>query len=127
MTEIYDFGKINIEVFAEKFGKIQTDAVIVTSERIGHIKEHHPEDYILFEKYGKECISVPDLILSDEKHIGTVFMIKKLQDSNLNIVLRLVLETDEGNLKNSVMTFWRIRDRNLKKMIEKNAVLYKKA
>ena len=42
-------------------------------------------------------------------------MIKRLADTNLNVVLRLVLAHEEKNLKNSVMTFWRIRDRNLKK------------
>lgn len=29
-------------------------------------------------------------------------------------------------LKNSVMTFWRIRERNLNKLIKKNEILYKK-
>ena len=33
------------------------------------------------------------------------------------------LETDKGGLKNSVMTFYRIRERNLQKMIEKNSIL----
>ncbi len=42
------------------------------------------------------------------------------------VVLRLALATDENGLKNSIMTFWRIRDRNLKKLIGKNKLLYKK-
>ena len=33
----------------------------------------------------------------------------------------IVLETDSNKLKNSVMTFYRIRERNLKKLMEKNA------
>lgn len=53
-------------------------------------------------------------------------MVKKLPDTNLNVVSRLALDTDESGLKNSVMTFYRIRDRNLKKMIKKNTLLYKK-
>lgn len=53
-------------------------------------------------------------------------MIKKLEDTNLNVVLRLVLELDDRKLKNSVMTFWRIRNKNLQKMIEKNEIIYKK-
>ena len=126
VTEIRNLGKINIEVLEKEFGKIQTDEIIVTNERIDHIKERHPEDYDLFEKYGEESVSSPDLIIKDIKHQGTVFMVKKLPETNLNVVVRVVLETDDSKLKNSVMTFYRIREKNLKKLIEKNGMLYKK-
>ena len=53
-------------------------------------------------------------------------MVKRLPDTNLNVVVRVVLDTDKEGLKNSVMTFYRIRERNLKKLIEKNGLLYKK-
>ena len=95
MSEIRNLGKINTKILEKEFGKIQTDEIIVINERIDHIKERHPEDYNLFERYGKESVSSPDLIIKDVK-------------------------------KNSVMTFYRIRERNLKKLIEKNGVLYKK-
>ncbi|MBT9777728.1 hypothetical protein GPL15_14585 [Clostridium sp. MCC353] len=126
MAEIQSLGKINIEVLEAEFGKIKTDEIIVTNERIEHIMERHPEDYSLFEKYGKESVSDPDLIIKDIKNIGTVFMVKKLPETNLNVVVRVVLGGDDDKLKNSVMTFYRIRDRNLKKLIEKNGLLYKK-
>lgn len=126
MSEIRNLGKINTKILEKEFGKIQTDEIIVTNERIDHIKERHPEDYNLFEKYGKESVSSPDLIIKDVKNKSTVFMIKKLPETNLNVVVRVVLETDNSKWKNSVMTFYRIRERNLKKLIEKNGVLYKK-
>lgn len=126
VTEIRNLGKINTEILQKEFGKIRTDEIIVTNERIDHIKERYPEDYDLFEEYGKECVSSPDLIVKDIKHQGTVFMVKKLPETNLNVVVRVVLETDDGKLKNSVMTFYRIREKNLKKLIEKNGMLYKK-
>jgi len=126
LTEIYSIGRIDTKLYSEKFGNIQTDEVIVTNERIEHIKSHHPEDYELFEQYGRDCIADPDLIISDEKNVGTAFLIKKLPNTNLNVVLRLVLENEDSKLKNSVMTFWRIRKRNVEKLIEKNQILYKK-
>lgn len=93
----------------------------------------HPEDYELFQRFGEETVNDPDFIIRDGKNQGTVFMIKKLQGTNLNVVVRIALEIDEKGLKNSVMTFYRIRERNLRKMIEKNSslmgknsVLYKK-
>lgn len=114
VTEIRNLGRINIEVLEKEFGKIQTDEIIVTNERIDHIKERHPEDYDLFEKYGVESVSSPDLIIKDIKHQGTVFMVKKLPETNLNVVVRVVLKTDDSKLKNSVMTFYRIREKTLK-------------
>ena len=126
VAEIQSLGKINIDILSKEFGVIRSDEIIVTNERLFHIKERHPEDYILFEKYGKESVIDPDMIIRDRKHEGTVFMIKRLPDTNLNVVVRVVLETAGSKLKNSVMTFYRIRERNLRKLIEKNRTLYKK-
>lgn len=126
MAKIESLGRISIELLEEEFGKIQTDEIVITSERLLHIQERHPEDYELFKKYGKESVQSPDLILRDEKHKGTVFMVKRMEETNLNVIVRVVLETDEEGLKNSVMTFYRIREKNLKKLEERNKLLYKR-
>lgn len=126
MSEIIPLGKINIDLFKKEFGTIQTPEIIVTNERLAHIKERHPEDFELFQKHGIDSVQSPDIILKDTKHEGTIFMIKQLPDTNLNVVVRVILETDNKNLKNSIMTFYRIRNKNLDKMLKKNMVLYKK-
>lgn len=108
------------------FGTLQTTEIIVTDERIQHIKERHPEDYSLFQQYGPCTVQSPDLILQDIKHAGTIFAVRRLPETNLNVVVRLALETDEPGHKNSVMTFYRIRDKNLRKLIEKCPMLYKR-
>lgn len=82
-------------------------------------------DYELFELYGQSAIFSPDLLVRDEKHKGTVFAIKQLPETNLNVVVRLVLESDNADFKNSVMTFYRIRNSNLAKLLKKNELLYK--
>lgn len=117
-------GHLDPAPLVPAFGHLQTTEVIVTAERIIHIKERHPEDYSLFECYGRESILSPDILIQDAKNTGTVFAVKRLPDTNLNVVLRLVLDTDTPGFKNSVMTFYRIRERNLKKLMEKNPVLY---
>ena len=106
------------------FGSLQTTEVVVTNERIAHIKERHPEDYLLFEQYGRISVLSPDILIQDIKNTGTVFAVKRLPETNLNVVLRLVLDTDHPDFKNSVMTFYRLRDKNLKKLMERNPVLY---
>lgn len=123
VTTIRSLGKVKKEVIEKEFGKIQTDEIIITNEREEHIKSRHPEDYELFQKYGAETVSSPDLMIRDGKNKGTVFMIKRLHGTNLNVVVRVALERDEKGLKNSVMTFYRLRERNLRKMIEKNSIL----
>lgn len=129
VIDVADFrmlGKIELTPLEKEFGKIMTDEIIVTDERLAHIRERHPEDYDLFKEYGVDCVCHPDIIIKDKKNTGTVFMVKKLSGTNLNVVVRVVLETDNKDLKNSVMTFYRIREKNLKKLIDKNALLYKK-
>ena len=118
-------GKINIKPLVETFGEIQTDEIIVTDERMEHIMERHPQDYKLFLKYGVSTVTKPDFIIKDGKCQGTIFMVKRLADTNINVVVRVALSTDKKGLKNSVMTSYRLRDRNLKKMLKRNEVLYK--
>ena len=120
----YSLGKINLSILNNHFENLMTDETIITKERIQHIKNNHPEDIELFEKYGKLSVENPDLIIQDLKHERTVFMIKQLPDTNLNVVVRLVLQGENESLKNSVMTFYRIREKNLKKLIDKHELLY---
>lgn len=122
--ELTVLGNLDPSPLISTFGHLQTTEVVVTDERIARIKERHPEDYLLFEQYGRESILSPDILIQDIKNVGTVFAVKKLPDTNLNVVLRLVLDTDNPDFKNSVMTFYRIREKNLKKLMEKNPVLY---
>ena len=124
--ELFSIAKLNRKLIESIFGKIITDQVIVTDERIAHIRERHPEDYELFQEYSKDAIETPDYIVRDNEHVGTVFMIKRLPDTNLNVVIRLVLETDDPSYMNSVMTFYRIREKNLQKLIQKHGLLYKR-
>lgn len=120
MALILSLGKIDLSLLKDEFGKIQTDEIIITEERINYIKMRHPEDYSLFNIYGAICVKDPDYIIKDGKHDGTIFMVKKLEDTNLNVVVRIALETDDKGIMNSVMTFYRIRERNLIKLIRKN-------
>ena len=126
MAEIIQLGKINTTPLKKEFGKLKTDEIIITNERIDHIKKRHPKDFLLFEKYGVQTVENPDTIIKDCINKGTVFMVKKLPDTNLNVVARLVVDDDNENFKNSVMTFYRIRNRNLEKLANKNKTLYKK-
>lgn len=126
VTDYSTLGKIDRDLLGGAFGNIPTDELIITNERLTHIQERHPQDVALFQQYGAETAQNPDLIIQDCSRSGTVFMVKKLPDTNLNVVVRLSLGNDEKHPKHSVMTFYRIREKNLKKLEAKNILLYKR-
>lgn len=118
-------GKIELKLLGGVFGEIQTDEIIITNERIKHILERHKEDCDLFLKSVVSIVTQPDVVIKDYKNVGTVFMVKRMSTNmNVNVVVRVALSTDKKELKNSVMTFYRLRDKNLKKLMKKNEVLY---
>lgn len=119
-------AKVDVKPLVDAFGEIQTDEVVITDERIEHIIERHRGDYELFWKNVSSIVTKPDIILKDCKNQGTVFMVKRLYDTNINVVVRVALSMDKKGLKNSIMTFYRLRDKNLQKMLIKNEVLYKR-
>lgn len=118
-------GKVNAKLLEQEFGQFETDEVIVTYERMEHIKDNHPQDIELFKSYASEATLNPDTIIKDLNHPNTVFMIKRLKNTNLNVIVKLAIKGVEANIKNSVISFYRIRDKNLKKLEKNNKVLYK--
>lgn len=126
IAEYTSLGNLNCDYLSGEFGELQTSEIVVTAERLEHIRERHISDLPLFEEYALSAVTKPDIVLKDSEHKGTVFMVKKLPETNLNVVVRLALSTDTQGLKSSVMTFYRIREKNLKKLKNKHKVLYKK-
>ena len=100
-----------------KLGKyanqISTIEVTLTEERKRHILENHSKDFNIILKNIKNGILYPDEIIEDIKNLDTVFYISKLKINNLNIVIKLNTTHDEKHPKNSIMTAWIIRDKNL--------------
>lgn len=119
-------GKINKDIFEKEFGKIESTNVVLTDERKQHIKDRHIDDYILFEKYNKEILENPDIVLKDNKNENTAFMIKHIEQTNMNIVIKLAVSEDEKHPENSIMTAYRIRDKNVNKLEKNNKMLYKR-
>lgn len=124
--EYINIGKINIKLFKKISDKISTDEVILTGERYQHVLEQHKKDLELYINSLTNIIENPDYILKDYKNINTAMIIKHIENTNINVILRLAVSKDKIHNKNSIMTFYRIRDRNLKKLQEKNETIYKK-
>ncbi len=118
-------GKLDRRKLGKYQDKIITEEVVLTEERIKHIKEHHPGDYETIIKHIKEIIRKPKEILDDLKNKDTIFFIGKVEKNHLNVVVKLNTTNSDKNPKNSVMTAWIIREKNLIKLREKHCVIYK--
>lgn len=118
--------ELNTTYLENEFGKLSTKELILTYERDAHIKERHGKDYELFHQCVFDVVEIPDLILKDSKNKNTVFYIKYIEETNINIVIRLSLETDNSDYKNSVITAYRLGAKNLKRFKKNYKILYKR-
>ena len=68
MTEIITTGKINKHLFEDEFGTLKTDEIIITNERLEHIKLRHEDDFQFFKQYISETVTDPDIIIKVPKN-----------------------------------------------------------
>ena len=121
----YQFiGKLNTESLEIEFGKLATNELILTDERDEQIKEKHAQDYNLFHKCVYDVVNIPDVILRDSKNQNTVFYIKYIEETHLNIVIRLSLEIEGNDKKNSIITSYQLGTKTLKRL-KKNTKHFK--
>lgn len=101
--------------------------VIITDERIIHIRERHPNDYERFYSYIPEIINNPDYIIEANKE-NTGILLKEIEENRekFKLVLRIAILNDPIEYKNSVISFWRIGDITWRKTLKNKNVLYKR-
>ena len=121
-------GKLDKEKLGSYKERIITNEVILTEERIKHIKEHHPGDYEKYGIYISEIIKEPDYILEDNKNIDTLLYMKNIVNNKINIqiVIRLNTNKTEINKKNSILTLWKIKNSTYNQLIRNRKVIWKK-
>lgn len=107
--EVHTIGRIDKNIYKCVTEDIVTDEVIITDERIAHIKERHPNDYERFCSYIPEIISNPDYIIASNKP-NTATVLKQITNNGekFQLVLRIITSKDNVDFKNSVITFLNI-------------------
>ena len=125
--EVHNIGKIDIEIYKCITEDITTDEVIITDERIGHIKERHPNDYERYCRYMKEIVEDPQYIIETIKP-KTALILKEFNDGTepFKTVLRLKTSEDNEGYKNSIITFMKINEKEWRRLINNKKILYKK-
>lgn len=121
-------GKIDKNKLGRYKHKIITENVVLTDERIKHIKEHHPGDYEKYSRYILEIINDPDYIVNDNKNIDTLLYMKTIKENkkNIQIVVRFNTNEKEINKQNSILTLWKIKTRTYNQIIRNKEILWKK-
>ncbi len=124
---MYTVGKIDRNIYSCISDDIVTDDVIITDERIEHIKERHPNDYERFYSYISVIIENPDYIIEANKP-KTGILLKEIEDNGekFKLVLKLAVKEDPKNYKNSVISFWYIGNTTWNKSLKNKKILYKK-
>ena len=125
-------GKINIELYKGISKKIITDEVVLTEKQREHIKQRHPEILEKYEKYFTEIVEKPDYILKDNARENTALLLKTIKITNrseefigsVNLVLRLAVEGDDVNNKNSIITCIPIGETRLQSYINNGKIIY---
>lgn len=123
---VQTIGKIDIEKYRVVTDKIRTDEVIITDERIAHIKERHPDDFERYSKYIGQIVKEPDYILEANKP-NTAFLLKEFSadGERFQLILRLATEADTPGYKNSVITFLKVEEKRYKRYLRTKKILYK--
>lgn len=120
-------GKIDKEMYAAVGLNIATDEVVITNERVAHIIHRRGADF--YQKYSPlfpQVISAPDYIFSDT-HEHSVLVCRTFDNGKtaINLVLRLAVEGENPNYKNSIITAIRENQKRFSQRIRNSEVLFK--
>lgn len=123
---MYYIGKIDRDIYKCVSDNIKTEDVIITEERVQHIKEQHNDDYEMFGKYIPQIMANPDYIV-ESNWKDTAVILKIIEDGGkrFKLILRLSVKNSPMEYKNSIISFWRIGESTWKKTLKNKKILYK--
>ena len=120
-------GKIKKEIYSCITEDIKTDEVIITEERIQHIRDRHPKDYERYSGYLTQIVEDPQYIVETSKP-NTALILREFKQGMeiFKTVMRLKTSTDNLTYKNSIITFMRINEKEWNRLLKNKRILYKK-
>ena len=119
--------RIDVELYKIVTPDIQTDIVIITDERIEHIRDHHPNDYEKYGKYFSQILTDPDFII-EGKWKNTAMVLKEIIEENekLRLILKIKTSSDPAEFQNSITSFHKINDKEWRRLSRNKKILYKR-
>lgn len=126
-SDVQAVGHINIDIYRCVTNDITTDEVVITSERIEHIKERHPNDYERYFGFITKIVEEPDYILEANKPDSALILKSFVENGkNYKIILRLKTSKDPDEFKNSIISFQKVEDRRYERYTRSEKILYKR-
>lgn len=121
-------GKIDKDKIGEYGNKIVTDNVVISEERILHIKDHHPELEAEEINQIKDILKDPDYVFKDRKNIDTVLYVKNIvkHDKNYRMVVKLNTNENAIDKANTIISMWSIGKKKLGQYIRNEEIVYEK-
>ena len=119
-------GKIDRELYRCVSEDITTDEVIITDERVQHIKDRHPGHYEKVRPFLQAAVAQPDYILAD-KAPHTALVLKRVVENGerIQVVMRLHTSADLPDFKNSVISAWEVSEARWRNYLRNKTILYK--
>lgn len=124
----YDvLGKVEGIDLKQLFNEAVTNEIVMTNERMKHIREQHNNDVELYHKYGKQVATTPDVIFKDRENKervnnkNTALFLKRIPNSNLIAVVSIAIN---DNKKNSIISFHRLGNSKIDKFKKNHEILY---
>lgn len=122
-------GKIDKGIYQTVVnGEMITDEVIITDNRVQHIIERRGQAfYDEYKEYFNDIVTDPDYIFKD-KADNTVVVSKTFihKGTAVNLVLRLVVEGENPEYKNSIITAIKENDKRFRQRLRNKTPVYKK-
>lgn len=127
VSPVHLLCKLNKTIYSIVEANIQSDNVIITDERIEHIRQRHPSDYESIIGYIPQIIATPDYIIAASKpHTAVVLKMIEEDGQRFKVILRLKVEGDPSKYENSIISFWIIGETTWKKTLRNKDILYKR-
>ena len=124
---MYTIGHIDREIYKRVSEDIRTDEVIITDERIAHIKERHPGAYEAFSEHLRAIVEEPDYILPGNRE-NTAMILKEIVSTGgiTKVVLWLATPRGDPGYKNSIMTLVKIDRDDWERLLRNKKILYRR-
>ena len=120
-------GCIDREICKQIFPFATTSEVVITEERIEHIKNRHPGIYERYHTYLRNIVESPAYILEDNKPNTIALLgIYAHEGKQFMLIVRLHTAGDPEGYMNSVITFMRLSKKRYDEYIANKKILYKR-
>lgn len=127
VNNVHKVGIIDLNKYKSVTNKeIITDEVIITDNRINHIIERRGQEfYDEYSRYFADIVSNPDYIFKDSKADTAIASKTFLHNgSSVNLVIRLAVEGDNSNYKNSIITAIKENNKRFAQRLRNNKPVY---